>query len=125
MPGIRRIAVPQPITLLNPETGEVLPAPDDLPQPIPFALFIRRALRHPAWAKTLDRVRSNMAIASALGVAPAAFEQPALVISDEDWRTLCDAIKEPAPMNFHPAVLPQLLPFFDAVLNAELVNAAP
>ena len=125
MPVIRRIVVPTEITLVSPDTGEVLPpAPaEGLPNPLPFALFVRRALRSPVFARKLDAVRSGLMIGNAVGKPGEAFEQPALVIADEDWRVLRDAIDEPVHLMLHPAILPQLLPYFDAILNAELTTA--
>ena len=122
----KRIAIPDPIRLVDPTTGLPLEAPEAT---LNFAAFMAKINSNPLWAETLQAAMAQRSINAALASA-----NGHLTISEEDWKFLETAAKTPKTMivspqgsgvvpglGFHPSLAGQLVPFQLAIINAETV----
>jgi hypothetical protein len=112
---IRFIAVPPPIALLDPATRTPLKDEQGQPvAPVSLAVFVGKLLYSPVWGESYQTIKSAKAVDRAFAAANGVVQ-----LAEEDWRRLRDLVENPKHgFPFHPAVLPQLLPFLDAIMLA-------
>lgn len=124
----RHIQVPNPITFINPSSGEVTG------ERITFRDFILKLMDNPKWVQSYRTIRSADAINKALDLA--LFSDgtggEAMIIDEEDWKLLAETVENPKQLHIgqdgvvtvipgfglHPRVATQILPFCDAILLA-------
>jgi len=116
----RYVIVPDPIMLHDPVTKEPLKDEKGESKPQKFSEFIGKLLFHPKWAENYKNIKSARAIdkefANGAGVVQ---------LAEEDWKKLHDLVENPSggQYGYHAAVMPQLLPFLDAIMEAK--DSAP
>lgn len=115
---IKYIIVPEPIKLLDPLSKEVLTdEKGDEAKPVTFADFLAKQLFTPMWGENYKNAKSARAIERACEASNGVIQ-----LAEEDWKKLRDALDSPTETpkyGFHPAVVRQLLPFIDAVMDAK------
>lgn len=123
---LRKITIPSPVQLVDPATGAPVEPPNGL---LDFRTFIVKLYGNPLWAESVLAAVAQRAIDAALATA-----NGHLTISEEDWKFLDAAAKNPrtmvmgangsvviAGLSFHPSLSGQVVPFQLAVINAESV----
>lgn len=113
---MRYVKIPEPITLLEPTTKEPLKDEKGETKPQKFSDFIGKLLFNPMWAENYKNIKSARAIDRAFEKA-----EPSTVVplAEEDWKKLKDLVENPkGGYGYHAAVMPQLLPFLDAIIEA-------
>lgn len=113
---LRHIVCPPPIQVTDPASGK--PMVDDQGQPVkPITLadlVTTKLLFAPIWAESYKAVKSAKAIDDAFAKG-----NGVVALAQEDWQRLKDLIENPkGGFAMHPAALRQLIPHFDAILNA-------
>jgi len=113
---LKYITIPAAITLLEPTTKDPLKDEKGIVKPVAFYDFIGKLLFNPKWAENYKAIKAAKAI-------DRAFEktQPGAVVqlAEEDWKRLHDLVENPSGQyGYHAAVMPQLLPFLDAIMEA-------
>ena len=104
------------ITLVEPLSGKPFERGGKVLEPLGFKEFAYRLLMSQVFAETIDGIRSAKAIYEEL-LAPGTV----LVLEEIDWARLVLSAKSPSMVIPYSApVLWQLMPFFDAILNAEV-----
>lgn len=115
----RYIIVPEPILLVEPATKEPLKDEQGETKPQTFADFIGKLLFNPMWAENYKNIKSAKAIDKAVSK-----NEKVVQLAEEDWKKLKDVAENPkGSYGYHVAVMPQLLPFLDAIMEAK--DAAP
>jgi hypothetical protein len=122
----KKITIPAPIKFVDPASGTLLEAPDAT---LDFAAFIGKLNSNPLWAETFQAAMAQRSITAAMATA-----NGHLTISEEDWKFLETAAKNPRTMimsgsgsgvmpglGFHPSLAGQVVPFQLAIINAETV----
>jgi hypothetical protein len=122
----KKIVIPPPIQFVEPTTGEAIESPDGK---LDFATFLAKINANPLWAETWQAAMAQRSISQAMKAA-----NGHLTISEEDWKFLETAAKNPRTMvmgpggsgvvpglGFHPALSGQVVPFQLAIINAETV----
>lgn len=114
---IKYVTIPEPITLLEPTTKEPLKDEKGETKPQKFYDFVGKMLFNPMWAESYKNIKSAKAIDKAFEKAePGA----AVQLAEEDWKKLKDLVDNPkGGYGYHAAVMPQLLPFLDAIIEAK------
>jgi hypothetical protein len=126
----RYVIVPEPITLLEPTTKEPLKDEKGVVKPIAFYDFISKLLFNPKWAENYKAIKAAKAIDKEFsGCINDAFGKngPGMVkLAEEDWKRLHDLVENPnGQYGYHSAVMPQLLPFLDAIMEASDKEPTP
>ena len=115
---IRYVIIPKPIALVDPSSKKpLLDAPDKPTAPVTFSDFVGKLLFNPIWAENYKNIKSAKAVERAVDGA-----EPGTVatLAEEDWKKLRDIVENPkGGYGYHAAVMPQLLPFLDAIMEAE------
>jgi hypothetical protein len=118
---IREIAVPGPVKFVDRE-GKPLLRPDGEQAQETFAGFVRSLLDHPLWsAGGYKSVKSQRSVEQALEGA----RDGKIALAEEDWQRLKTCVEAPKRPDDKPgftyvtALLPQLVPFMDAIVSAE------
>jgi hypothetical protein len=122
----KKITIPVPIQFTDPATGVAIETPDGT---LDFATFIGKLQANPLWAETWQAALAQRAINAAMKDA-----NGHLTISEEDWKFLETAAKQPRMMfmgpqgsgvipglGLHPSLSGQVVPFQLAIINAETV----
>ena len=122
----KKIVIPPPIQFIEPSTGAVLEGDDNK---LSFDGFVARLNSNPMWGESWQAGMAQRSIAQAMKTA-----NGHLMISEEDWKFLETAAKNPRTMlmgpggsgvvpglGFHPALSGQIVPFQLAIINAETV----
>lgn len=128
----RYVKVPPTIVLKNPLSGESVLDAAGAPTEITFKSFIHCLLSNPKWHDTYSNVKSSSAITTAVDEWIAS---GVIFLNQEDWEKLEEAAQNPKQVligqmgpvivtgyGFHPSVSPQLIPFIEAVINAEAMR---
>ena len=116
---IKYITIPEPITLVEPTTKEPLKDEKGETKPVAFSDFIGKLLFNPMWAENYKSIKSAKAIDKAFSAANGVVQ-----LAEEDWKKLKDLVENPKQgYGYHAAVMPQLLPFLDAIVEAK--DSAP
>jgi hypothetical protein len=111
---IKHVIVPTPITLVEPTTKEPLKNDKGEIRPESLKDFVVKLLFNPNWAENYKAIKSASAIDKAFSS-----KGPVVQVAEEDWKRLKDCLENPkGGYGYHTAVLPQLLPFFEAILHA-------
>jgi hypothetical protein len=127
-PMERHIQIPNPISFVDPSTGE----PSG--QGLTFRDFILKLMDNPKWVQSYRTIKSADAINKALDLAvfSSGYGGEPMVIDEEDWKLLAEAVENPKQLHIsregsttvipgfglHPRVATQILPFCDAILLA-------
>lgn len=114
---IKHVTVPESILLHDPVTKEELKDEKGVAKPQTFSEFIGKLLFNPMWAENYKNIKSARAVDKAFDSA-----KPGTVVqlAEEDWKRLHDLIENPkGGYGYHAAVMPQLLPFLDAIMEAK------
>lgn len=93
------------------------PDPEAATQELSFAEFVARLLLQPKWGSDYRHVRMAAAIERAV-----AEEGDQIGLAEEDWRALKEAVEKPtgpAGFGYQVWALRQLLPFMDAIVEAQ------
>ena len=122
----KKIVIPPPIRFIEPTTGVVLDGPENC---LDFPAFMSRINSNPLWSESWQAAVAQRSIGTAMGDA-----NGHLVISEEDWKFLETAAKNPrtmlvgaggsgviAGLGFHPALSGQIVHFQLAIINAETI----
>ena len=122
----KKITILAPIKFTDPSTGAPIETPDGL---LDFASFMAKLNANPLWAETWQAASAQRSINAAMKDA-----NGHLTISEEDWKFLETAAKQPRTMvmsqqgsgvipglGFHPSLAGQVVPFQLAIINAETV----
>lgn len=123
----KKITIPAPIHFTDPATGAPIDSPDGT---LDFAAFMAKLNSNPLWSETWQAGMAQRSINEALKTA-----NGHLTISEEDWKFLEQAAKQPRTMifgmggqsgvipglGFHPSLSGQIVPFQLAIINAETV----
>jgi hypothetical protein len=122
----KKITIPAPIQFTDPASGALIETPDGT---LDFAAFIGKLQANPLWAETWQAAVAQRAINAAMKDA-----NGHLTISEEDWKFLETAAKQPRTMvmsqqgsgvipglGFHPSLSGQVVPFQLAIINAETI----
>jgi hypothetical protein len=116
---IKYVVVPEPILLRDPVTKEELKDEKGEVKPQTFSDFIGKLLFNPMWAENYKNIKSAKAIDKAFSAVNGIVQ-----LAEEDWKKLKDLVENPkGGYGYHAAVMPQLLPFLDAIMEA--CDAAP
>jgi hypothetical protein len=120
----KKITIPAPIKFVDPASGVPLEASDAT---LDFTVFMAKLNSNPLWAETFQAAMAQRSITAALATA-----NGHLTISEEDWKFLEMAAKNPKTMimtgsgsgvipglGFHPSLAGQVVPFQLAIINAE------
>jgi hypothetical protein len=126
----KKIVIPPPIALRNPINGEPVEGPDGV---LTFADFLGKLNSNPLWAETFQAAMAQRSITAALETATKASDAH-LLISEEDWKFLESAARNPrtmifgaggsgviAGLGFHPSLAGQIVAYQLAVINAETI----
>jgi len=95
-----------------------LELPNAEPRTVRFDDFVLTLLNQPAWAASYDAIRSASEVEGAL-------KQEQFLLAESTWEMLCQSVKNPDPSvgyGLQPWVLRQLLPYFDAILDAKTTS---
>jgi len=112
---IKYIAIPDPITLVEPTTKEPLKDEKGETKPVAFSDFIGKQLFNPMWAENYKNIKSAKAIDKAFSNGSGVAQ-----LAEEDWKKLKDLVENPkSGYGYHAAVMPQLLPFLEAIVEAK------
>jgi hypothetical protein len=127
----KKIVIPPPISFRNPANGEPVEGPDGV---LTFADFIGKLNSNPLWAETFQAAMAQRSINAALEASAKTTDSAHLLISEEDWKFLETAAKNPRTMifgpggsgvvpglGFHPSLAGQIVPFQLSIINAETV----
>ena len=122
----KKIVIPPPISFTDPITGAPVQAPDGQ---LDFPGFLARLNTNPLWAESWQAAMAQRSINAAMKEA-----NGHLTISEEDWKFLEAAAKNPRTMvngpggtavitglGFVPSLSGQIVPFQLAIINAETV----
>jgi hypothetical protein len=113
---LKYVTIPEAITLLEPTTKEPLKDEKGVVKPVTFYDFIGKLLFNPKWAENYKAIKAAKAIDKAFEKAA---PKTVVQLAEEDWKRLHDLIENPAGQyGYHAAVMPQLLPFLDAIMEA-------
>lgn len=116
---IKYVTVPEPIMLHDPVTKEDLKDEKGETKPQKFSDFIGKLLFNPMWAENYKNIKSAKAIDKAFSNGSGVVQ-----LAEEDWKKLKDLVENPkSGYGYHAAVMPQLLPFLDAIMDAK--DSAP
>lgn len=123
----KKIVIPPPIHLLHPETGAPVEGPEGL---FDFGSFLNKLNSNPLWVESWQAGMAQRSIGAAFTSA----KEGHFVISEEDWKFLETAAKNPRMMllgagqsavipglGIHPSLAGQVIPFQLAIINAETV----
>jgi hypothetical protein len=112
--------MPEPVTVVDPDTGAVI-------QTVAFKEFITKAIlrANPKWGFGYAAVRSALAIEQAMDN----IQDGLVMLAEEDWRALKEAVEHPRRIDrsgqvsegfgtWLHGVMPQFLPFLDAIMKA-------
>ena len=109
---IKVIVTPEPLQLRVPQ-----PNGSEAEEEYPFSNFIQTLLSQPRWGKDYKAIKVGVSIEKKVSEASPGDE---ILLSDEDWKLLRDSAAEPeSGYGLHPYLLRQILPFFDAIVEAE------
>lgn len=112
---IKYVTIPEPITLVEPTTKEPLKDEKGETKPVVFSDFIGKQLFNPMWAESYKNIKSAKAIDKAFSNGSGVVQ-----LAEEDWKKLKDLIENPkGSYGYHAAVMPQLLPFLEAIVEAK------
>ena len=112
---IKYVTIPEAITLLEPTTKEPLKDEKGIVKPVTFYDFIGKQLFNPLWAENYKNIKSAKAIDKAFSASNGVAQ-----LAEEDWKKLKDLVENPkGGYGYHAAVMPQLLPFLDAIMEAK------
>lgn len=127
----KKIVIPPPIYFKDPTTGERVDGPEGV---LSFADFIRKLHSNPLWAESLQAAMAQRSINSAMEEASKVNDSAHILISEEDWKFLETAARNPRTMVFgaggsgtipglgyHPSLAGQIVAFQLAVINAETI----
>lgn len=108
-----------PIRIIQPPKTIAVTRPNGESQPYTFAEFVlENLLNLPAWMRDYASVRSAAAIESAVKAATGG----AVELAEEDWARLVAVARDSgsaAGYGLQPWGLRQLLPYFDAIIEAK------
>jgi len=120
----KKITIPPAIQLIDPNTGVPVEPPTGT---LDFQTFILKLFGNPLWVESALAAVAQRSINAALATADGH-----LTISEEDWKFLEAAAKNPRLMvmgaggsqvipglGFHPSLAGQVVPFQLAIINAE------
>jgi hypothetical protein len=127
----RKITIPSPIQIIDPESGQSVPAPQGV---LDFQAFLTKLFSNPLWNESWKHGMAQQSISRALKEATAKNE-PTLMVAEEDWEFLATAAKNPrtavliagagmqviSGFGYLPSVAGQIVPMQLAVINAEVV----
>jgi hypothetical protein len=121
--AIRKIAVPDPVQLVDLDSGK------PVGERVSFSEFVDKALmrENRVWIMSYSSICSAMAISRAL-VTP---YEGCVMLSEDDWKLLAMACENPRRINalgqddvgfanWVPKVFPQFVPFLKAILEATI-----
>lgn len=111
---MKYVTVPEPIKLVNPTTGDVLDREIDFRE---FA--IGTLMSDPSWIKDAKAIEASIGVSKAIR---SGVDTGTVALEDAQYDRLKQCVEHPTQGyqgNWHPAVLPQLYPFFDAILSAK------
>lgn len=112
---IKYVTIPEPIMLHDPVTKEELKDEKGVAKPQTFSEFIGKLLFNPMWAENYKNIKSAKAIDKAFSVSNGVAQ-----LAEEDWKKLKELVENPkGGYGYHAAVMPQLLPFLDAIMEAK------
>jgi len=113
---IKYVTVPEPIMLHDPVTKEELKDEKGVAKPQKFSDFIGKLLFNPMWAENYKNIKSAKVIDEAFSNGSEVVQ-----LAEEDWKKLKELIENPKQTGYgyHAAVMPQLLPFLDAIMEAK------
>lgn len=127
----RKIVLPEPVQIVDPDTDKPLPGPEGL---LDFPNFLKKVFSNPLWNESWKHGLAQRSIAQAVKDAVSK-KEPAFVIAEEDWEFLSTAVKAPRSamllagvgmqvvpgFGYLPTVAGQIIPLQLAIINAEQV----
>lgn len=120
----RYIVIPQPITLKDPYTNEPLVGEGGKKEIWDFKVMIAKLMNNPKWAESYASMRIQEAIEKALDNA----KDGVMVLAEEDWLKLKDAVESPRTQvgsqvingyGIHPSLGRQILPLLAPIMDAK------
>jgi len=118
----KRITFPAPIAVIHPLTGT------KTDQVITFRSFIEQVFQNPIWNGSYQSARAQRSISDAAQSAEEK-KETTFVISEEDWKILEQAVRDPKiamangevvpGFGYQPTFARQILPMQEAVIQAE------
>lgn len=112
---MKKFQIPQDIQLLVPGTNTKIVNEDKTERTVSFKEFISATvLADPRWVRDFAHVKAAFDIAKQL-------TQEEVVLDDVDHEKLKACVENPTNgfQGWHPAILPQLYPFMQAILEAK------
>lgn len=127
----RRILIPAPIQIRDPDSGQPVAGPGGL---LDFASFVAKLWSNPLWNESWKHGLAQQSIARALKEAIDKDEK-VLVIAEEDWEFLATAAKAPRSavlvagigmqivpgIGYLPSVAGQIVAMQVAIIDAEAI----
>jgi hypothetical protein len=127
----RKIIIPAPIQIVDPESGQQIPAPQGI---LDFASFLTKLFTNPLWNESWKHGLAQQSIMRSFKETSAKNEA-SFLLAEDDWEFLSTAAKTPrtsvliagagmqviAGFGFLPSVAGQIVPMQLAVINAESV----
>ena len=113
---MKTILIPASITLCVPGTDRVVSNEDGSPREVTFSEFVSGTiLSDPSWVKDFAHVKAAFALSEALKKAPG----ESFAFEDADYSMIKSCAETPSQpfQGWHPAIMPQLFPFFRAILE--------
>jgi hypothetical protein len=121
----RNISIPNDVHFVDPTTGLLVEGPDGV---LNFDNFLAKLFCNPLWGETWQAAMAQRSIRAA------SRSDGFLLVSEEDWKFLETAAKNPRTMiigptgtgivpglGFHPSLAGQVVQFQLAVINAETI----
>ena len=124
---IRSITIPDPVKLIDPVNKKEIPGDEvdketGKPKPAPAITmkdFVGKLLFNPMWAENYKNIKAAKAIDKAFDKVEGEVQ-----LAEDDWKKLKELVENPKQggYGYHAAVMPQLLPFLDAIMEAKEVT---
>lgn len=128
----RYIEIPKPIRLTDPRTKEEVSGDDGHWD---FEKLLHKISDNPKWNASYKLGRAMDAVWEAWEKMPKLVDHEVLVLAEEDWKELEDAVQNPKQLlitangpqiitgfGLQPRLIRQLLPFCAAIIEASTVN---
>jgi hypothetical protein len=126
----RYIKIPDPVTLIDPETNKVIKKPDGSDQVVTFKDILLSIMHNPKWNESF----LNMKAAQQIIVSFDKATDGVMCLTKEEWDKLEEATQNPKQVvistvfgsqvrpgfGFHPILSPQLIPLIERILEAEV-----
>lgn len=117
---IRYIAIPSPITFIDPNTRKPLILPNgESEKPVTFEDVVLRLMQNPLWSESYHAIKAQDEVVKAM---EASKETGVVALAEEDWQRLKQATEFPKTLNYHPILVHQLLPILSAIMEAGTTN---